>query len=252
MWNPSEAGWKPLGLGKNSIVRALTIAKDGDLYAGGLFSRAGTVAADYVARWNPDQQMWHPLGIGLNSAVRALEAAPDGSVVVGGVFNRAGGEDAPHIARWIPGESKWEGLGSGTNASVRGMAHGPDGTLYLGGFFTRAGDKDAAHFSIWNGDAVSTGASPSPELLMGVELHQNYPNPFNPVTTIAFHLADAGEVRLSVFDLLGRELQVLVEGRREAGGHQAVFDASGLATGTFIYRLDTANGSLAKTLTVIR
>jgi hypothetical protein len=251
-WDESEGRWMTLGLGKNSIVRALTIAKDGDLYAGGVFTRAGTVAADYVARWRPSQEMWHPLGLGLNSAVRSLHTAPDGSVLVGGVFTRAGGEDAKHIARWTPSESRWSGLGSGMNASVRGMAHDPDGTLYLGGFFTQAGGKDAAHFSVWGGDAVSTAGEPLSEVPVGVELHQNYPNPFNPVTTIAFDLADAGQVRLSVFDLLGREMQVLVEGRREAGRHQAVFDASSLATGTFIYRLDTENGSIAKTLTVIR
>src|SRR5690606_24320255 len=63
------------------------------------------------------------------------------------------------------------------------------------------------------------------------------PNPFARQTAITYEVAAASDVRLSVYDVLGREVAVLVDGRQDAGAHQAVFDASGLAAGTYLYRL---------------
>ncbi|GAB5518902.1 MAG: hypothetical protein RhofKO_11530 [Rhodothermales bacterium] len=71
-----------------------------------------------------------------------------------------------------------------------------------------------------------------------VELQPNYPNPFNPVTTIGYALPEAGPVRLVVYDLMGREVRVLVDGPRAAGRHEVTFEASGLSSGTYLYRLE--------------
>ena len=75
-------------------------------------------------------------------------------------------------------------------------------------------------------------------------LAQNYPNPFNPTTVVSYQLPDAGTVRLVVYDMLGREVAVLVNGRMNEGTHEVTFDGSGLASGIYVYRLDvqTANG----------
>lgn len=72
-------------------------------------------------------------------------------------------------------------------------------------------------------------------------LMQNYPNPFNPSTVIRFTLDTGSQTTLSVFDLLGREVAVLVSGPLAAGAHSASFDASSLTSGMYVYRL-TANG----------
>jgi len=76
------------------------------------------------------------------------------------------------------------------------------------------------------------------------ELSQNYPNPFNPVTTIGYTIAGTGHealgtssVRLSVYDMLGREVAVLVDERKEPGSYSVTFDASGLASGVYFYRI---------------
>ena len=68
-----------------------------------------------------------------------------------------------------------------------------------------------------------------------------YPNPFNPSATIRFALPEAAEVRLVVYDVVGREVARLVEGKRPAGYHVAHFDGARLASGLYLYRL-TARG----------
>jgi hypothetical protein len=68
-------------------------------------------------------------------------------------------------------------------------------------------------------------------------LEQNYPNPFNPATGIRFQLPGASHVRLSVYDLLGREVAVLVDDRVGPGRYQVSFDGAGLSSGVYIYRL---------------
>lgn len=76
-------------------------------------------------------------------------------------------------------------------------------------------------------------------------LLQNYPNPFNPGTTMKFELPTSPEVRLSIVDIPGREVTVLVSERRDAGVHEVAFDGSGLASGFNLYRLTA--GSFVET-----
>lgn len=68
-------------------------------------------------------------------------------------------------------------------------------------------------------------------------LYQNYPNPFNPATTIEYELPSSAHVQLRVYDILGREVTTLVNEVQRAGYHAVVFDASGLASGLYFYRL---------------
>ncbi len=74
-------------------------------------------------------------------------------------------------------------------------------------------------------------------------LHQNYPNPFNPATTIRFTIPEthAGHVSLKLYDLPGREVLTLFDGELEGGTHQAVVDASNLASGMYFYRVTAGN-----------
>ncbi len=71
-------------------------------------------------------------------------------------------------------------------------------------------------------------------------LHGNYPNPFNPATEIAFDLPEAGYVSLKVFDLMGREITLLIQGEMPAGKHMVSFDARDLPSGMYLCRM-TAN-----------
>ncbi|MEO1023850.1 MAG: T9SS type A sorting domain-containing protein, partial [Bacteroidota bacterium] len=71
-----------------------------------------------------------------------------------------------------------------------------------------------------------------------LELAQNYPNPFNPSTTISFTLPQATQATLSVYDVTGRLVEVLINEHRSSGQHRVTFDASRLASGMYFYRLE--------------
>src|SRR5690606_39854215 len=78
------------------------------------------------------------------------------------------------------------------------------------------------------------------------------PNPFRGTTQIRYTVSASSDVRLAVYDVLGREVAVLVDGRVEAGQHAATFDASGLAAGAYVYRLAAGNDVEVGRLTVAR
>jgi uncharacterized protein (TIGR02145 family) len=83
-------------------------------------------------------------------------------------------------------------------------------------------------------------------------LSQNYPNPFNPSTTISYSLPQASMVNVTVYDMLGREVAVLVNAQLPAGNHTVAFDASQLTSGMYLYRLEAGNVSLTKKMTLIK
>ena len=83
-------------------------------------------------------------------------------------------------------------------------------------------------------------------------LSQNYPNPFNPITNITFQVPITSHVTLSVYDMLGREVAVLVNERREAGVHEVKFDGSGLSSGVYFYRLTAGTFVETRRLLLLR
>jgi len=80
-------------------------------------------------------------------------------------------------------------------------------------------------------------------------LGQNYPNPFNPATEIRYQLPAAGRVRLTVYSLLGVELARLVDGSKDAGTHVAVWNASGMSSGVYFYKIEA--GSFMRTMKMV-
>ncbi|MBI5473372.1 MAG: T9SS type A sorting domain-containing protein [Ignavibacteriae bacterium] len=90
-------------------------------------------------------------------------------------------------------------------------------------------------------------------------LYQNYPNPFNPSTTIKYQIpevggqrSEVGLVTLKVFDLLGREVATLVDGIQDSGFKSVAFDASGLASGVYLYQLKSGGFVQTRKLMIVR
>ncbi len=83
-------------------------------------------------------------------------------------------------------------------------------------------------------------------------LEQNYPNPFNPTTTIRYALPSRAQVLLTVYNGLGQRVAVLVQGEQDAGNHEAVFDAVGLASGVYLYRLQVGDFVQSKKLLLLQ
>ncbi len=90
------------------------------------------------------------------------------------------------------------------------------------------------------------------ELPTEVELSQNYPNPFNPQTTIDYALPQAGDVSLVVYDMLGREVDVLLDGPQAAGRHTVRFGANHLPNGTYVYRLVAGDKTITRTMVLVK
>ncbi|MBL8766238.1 MAG: hypothetical protein JNL94_02670 [Planctomycetes bacterium] len=143
------------GLGLDGEVRALCVHDDGSgpaLYAGGVFTLAGAVAASNVARF--DGVTWSPLGSGVNGAVETMSSFDFGfgpRLFVGGTFTSAGGQATTNLAAWDG--AQWSTY-SGIDGAVRASTVFDDGTgpaLILGGEFAHAGGVSAARIARCNG-----------------------------------------------------------------------------------------------------
>ncbi len=100
---------------------------------------------------------------------------------------------------------------------------------------------------------VSSVPVPGPNPMPGrFILAQNYPNPFNPSTTIRFALPQRSHVTLTVFNCLGQQVGTLVQGEEEAGYHEVKCDGSRLASGVYLYRIQSGSYTETKTFVIVR
>jgi hypothetical protein len=85
-------------------------------------------------------------------------------------------------------------------------------------------------------------------LIERFELFQNYPNPFNASSTISYQLRADSKVSLKIYNLLGQEVSTLIDADQTAGFHQETWNASSIASGTYIYRLVAKDASGKETV----
>ena len=101
------------------------------------------------------------------------------------------------------------------------------------------------------GDPTDVG-KPASGIPASYALLQNYPNPFNPTTRIRYTLPGAGRVRLAVYDILGREVAVLVSESKPAGNHEVPFNATHLSSGMYFYTMRAGDYVQTRTMAVLR
>lgn len=90
------------------------------------------------------------------------------------------------------------------------------------------------------------------ELPITVELHQNYPNPFNPTTTISFYMPEEGLAKLSVFNIVGQPVAVLLQENKAQGEHSFEWDASDMPSGIYIYQLEVGTKIMTRKMTLVK
>ncbi|KAB2845016.1 MAG: T9SS type A sorting domain-containing protein, partial [Melioribacteraceae bacterium] len=84
------------------------------------------------------------------------------------------------------------------------------------------------------------------------QLNQNYPNPFNPETTISYSLKESGFVQIKIYDVLGREIQTLINSYKSPGNHNEVFNASKLPSGNYFYSMQFGGKFVTKKMSLIK
>lgn len=99
---------------------------------------------------------------------------------------------------------------------------------------------------------ITTGIEPVANTPETYSLSQNYPNPFNPTTTIRVQLPKEGDVSIKVFDMLGREVAVIMTGFMKSGTYDITFDATTLASGTYFYRMQAGSFVDIKKMVVLK
>jgi hypothetical protein len=123
-------------------------------------------------------------------------------------------------------------------------------------YYWKVRGVNATKKGVWSQTHMfNVGLSNSNELMEGIteyQLSQNYPNPFNPSTQIQYALPEATQVTLEVFNSVGKKVMELVNGQQSAGYHTATFDASGLSSGVYLYKLTTPSFTETKKMLLIK
>lgn len=145
-------------------------------------------------------------------------------------------------------------LGNGATAASNGSFRSL-GTLGQRVSGTTGNASNLIHAGFWfqNIDIV-TSVEQIPSLTMPEEfrLEQNYPNPFNPTTTIEFALPQQSAVTLTLYDILGREIETLLDDELKQGVYKVSFQADDLPSGIYIYRIRAEGFIKAKKLTLLK
>jgi hypothetical protein len=249
------------------VATGVDIDVYGNTYVTGYSKSTGAASYDYVTikyKGADGSQMW------LNRADGGLsDKAWDIKVIyktcASGNGSNGGGEDVPcwDVYVYVSGESKlgsgndFLSYGYGENGNQRwfnrfnGPQNGNDAAysisvranfpvIYAGGVF-------ANDYGIIGITELTRNGSGNMKGLSG-----NYPNPFNPSTNISYNISKETIVKISVFDILGRNVANLVDGKKPEGSYSVTFDASELNSGVYFYRIDTDYASETKKIVLIK
>ena len=223
--------WNQQLLADNVYISSITTDAQGHVYVGGSFSGGSLRLGDTVLH-SPD----HAQPPGKDGFVAHYDA--DGNLRWAAHATGAGAQDITAIA-----------VGPSGDLYVTGKF---EGTLYLGPEKLEQRGGGSNMFVAKYAAATITASETTLELPSTATLTSNYPNPFTDATTIEYALPASGHVHLSVYDVLGREVAILVDGVQHAGKHASVFDGTSLPSGTWFYRLETAGQVRTGLMTLMR
>ncbi|MBU4485386.1 MAG: T9SS type A sorting domain-containing protein [Candidatus Delongbacteria bacterium] len=268
-YSSSEVNGNEMTGGLVGCVTASSIIRNS--YAKGYVNGSGSDTGGFVGNasdWPIIQNCYSKANVIGNENVGGFAGLDEGSEVtncystgtVSGIEGTTGGFVGEHIRGTI-NSSYWDMETSGQTASAGGegrtteeMTYPFAANTYIGWDFT----------TIWGTLYLSYGDYPYLEMegLIGIEennnvpevteLYQNYPNPFNPVTEIRFDLNTNTDVILTVYNSNGQLVKELVNEKLLAGYHKARFDASGLNSGLYFYRLNYCDKAMTKKMILVK
>jgi photosystem II stability/assembly factor-like uncharacterized protein len=228
-----DTNWTALNSGLTTLDTRALAFKGSYLFAGtgggGVFR-----STDHGANWTPVNN-----GLGKQDVLSF--AVKDDNLFAGtwenGVFlstdNGANWTGVSHVSTFDP----W--------FRIPGVVH----ALAVDDTYLYAGERRTGLWRRPLSEMVTFAGRYDGELPRAFALQQNYPNPFNPTTAISYQLPVASSVRIVIYDLLGREVAVLVNERKAAGSYEVQFEASRLSSGVYLYRLMA--GSFTQTLKMV-
>lgn len=222
------ASWSAINTGlegKYLRCKGVMFSHNSDLYAG---TKTGVVVtSDYGANWTPLGEE------GLtDDDIRALAVTDDRIFVgtdEGGFFSSADGG-----ANWTASTGCGMEIRNILLTGVGLFASGENGGIWLDPSIVSSVDKQL-------------GIKPNQYTLF-----QNYPNPFNPSTTVEFNLTKSGHVSLLIYNMLGKEVALLINQEMGAGTHSVNWQANGVATGVYFYKIKVNNFATLRKMVLMR
>jgi uncharacterized delta-60 repeat protein len=242
----------------NDVAASLVVSGAGNVYVTGSSIGQGS-ATDYATvMYNTSgQQLWVTRYNGPNNTsddATSIGIDAGGYAYVTGASNSGGTNlDYVTIKYNLSGQQMWE-------QRYNGPANGVDAALSI--FVTSSGDVFVTGNSQGNGSSsdyatvkysIPTGIEPvSSEIPQRYMLYENYPNPFNPATKIKFDVPAQSFTKLIVYDITGRIVKTLVNQDLNAGSYVYNFDAAGLASGVYFYKIQAGNFNDVKKMMLVK
>ncbi|MGD8780734.1 MAG: T9SS type A sorting domain-containing protein [Ignavibacteria bacterium] len=186
---------------------------------------------------------WHNASIGLpdSAGTRAL------SLYSNNIIASISKDFQQSIYRYNLGDNKWHSFNEGFSLKRTGYIYDfVNNSEYI--FL-------ASDSSIWRrplSDLITDVAQFNNQLITDAILFQNYPNPFNPSTTIEFKIAKPGQVKIVVYDLLGREVGTILNEYKNTGNYKVTFVTDNLSSGIYYYRLISGNNIRTKSMILLK
>jgi hypothetical protein len=235
----------------NDLAYAIALDHQGYIYVTGTDGDYATIK--YNA--SGDQQWiarYHGAS-GLDQAERIVIDRENNVYVTGMSQGTGSNMDIATVKYNSSGVEQWAARYDGPfNAldDASGIAVDSEGNVYVTGYST--GLEQNFDYVTIKYVSGTVGVKDNPQKPSVFELHQNYPNPFNPKTIMKYQIPEQTHVTLKVFDLLGREVAMLVNERKQSGMYAVQFDASNLTSGVYLYRLQAGTFFETRKMVLVR
>jgi len=210
------------------------------------FNSGGTTAWSDV--WNFTAVNQAPIVLTSNPPVELVIGQADFSADLSVVFSDPDGDPLSFVASTTNKDIATVSV-SNSSLTIHAVSKG-DATITVSAYDGHGGETETTfEVSVPTGVGLETVSEVQPRTFA---LYQNYPNPLNPATTITFAIPTPSHVTLTVYDIMGRAVDVLVDGTVSVGVHSVKFQAFDLPSGVYLYRLNTLEGTFARSMAVLK